>query len=131
MPRWQALMNISLPRKGDVDKQTDLIPPGDTFEADEARVQNLLNPKFGPPRIRRIEDQKLEMPNILPRMVSNRQFGPPAGARPDPVQSSAVQVLEKIPELTEPQPDSEQKPVEEAVDIPPRRVRAQAAKGTG
>jgi hypothetical protein len=40
-------------------------------------------------------------------------------------------VLEKIPELTEPQPDSEQKPVEEAVDIPPRRVRAQAAKGTG
>jgi hypothetical protein len=131
MPRWQALMNISLPRKGDVDKQTDLITTGDTFEADETRVQNLLNPKFGPPRIRKIEEQSQPLPKILPRMVSNRQFGAPVGTRPDPAGSSNVQVLEKIPELTEPQPDSEQKPVEEAVDIPPRRVRAQAAKGTG
>lgn len=124
-------MNISLPRKGDADKQTDLIPPGETFEADENRVQNLLNPKFGPPRIRRIEEQKQEMPRILPRMVSNRQFGPPAGARPDPDQSSAVQVLERIPELTEPQPDSEQKPAEEAIDLPPRRTRTGTRAGTG
>lgn len=131
MPRWQALMNISLPRKGDVDKQSDLIPPGETFEADESRVLNLLHPKFGPPRIRKIEEQGQDLPRILPRHISNRQFGPPAGARPDPAASSAVQVLERIPELTEPQPDSEQKPAEEAIDLPPRRTRAQAAKGTG
>jgi len=131
MPRWQALMNVSLPRKGDAEKQTDLIMTGDTFEAEEVRVQNLLHPKFGPPRIRKIEEQSQPLPNILPRLVSNRQFGAPAGARPDPAGSSAVQVLEKIPELAEPMPDSEQKAVEEAVDIPPRRTRAQAAKGTG
>ncbi len=131
MPRWQALMNISLPRKGDVDKQSDLITPGETFEADESRVQNLLNPKYGPPRIRRIEEQSQEMPQILPRMLSNRQFGPPAGVRPDPGGSSGVQVLQKIPEMAEPQPDSEQKPMEEAVDLPPRRARAGARAGTG
>lgn len=130
MPRWQALMNISLPRKGDVEKQTDLVPAGETFEADENRVQNLLNPKFGPPRIRRIEEQKEPLPLILPRMVSNRQMGAPAGARPDPAGSSGVQVLEKIPELTEPRPDSEQAPQEEAVDIPPRRART-AARAAG
>jgi hypothetical protein len=131
MPRYQALMNLSLPRKGDVEKQTDLIPPGDTFEADEARVQNLLNPRYGPPRIRRIEEQGQDMPLILPRHVSNPQFGPPAGTRPDPKGSSAIQVLSKIPELTEPMPDSEQQPAEEAVDLPPRRVRAAARTAAG
>jgi hypothetical protein len=127
--RWQALMHISLPRKGDVEKQTDLIGPGETFEADETRVQNLLHPKFGPPRIRKIEEQGQEMPRILPRQLSNRQFGPPAGARDDPDGSSSVQVLERVPELTEPQPDSEGRVPEEAVDIPPRgrsRTRAGA-----
>ena len=130
MPRWQALMNISLPRKGDVDKQTDLITVGDTFEADESRVARLLNPEFGPPRIRKIEERNEPMPLILPRSVSNRMQGAPAGARPDPAGSSSVQVLEKIPELTEPQPDSEHGPAEEAVDIPPRRTRAATRSGT-
>jgi hypothetical protein len=131
MPRWQALMNISLPRKDDKDKQSDLIPPGETFEADENRVQNLLHPKFGPPRIRKIEEQKQEMPQILPRHVSNRQFGPPVDARPDPAKSSHVQVM--VPELNEPQPDSEQRAEAptDAVDIPPRRARAAAGARTG
>jgi hypothetical protein len=130
MPRWQALVNISLPRKGDVEKQTDLIRPGEVFDAEEARVANLLTPKFGPPRIRKIEEQKQPLPTILPRQVSNRQFGPPADARPDPAKSSAVQVL--IPELTEPQLDSETKAATtEALDIPPRRARTTAGAGTG
>lgn len=122
-------MNISLPRPGDVDKQTDLIPAGDTFTATEAAVQNLLHPKFGPPRIRKIEEQGEEMPLILPRHISNSLRGPEVGARPDPVGSSAVQVLKRIPELSEPQPDTETKPAEtEAVDIPPRaRTRATKA----
>jgi len=131
VPRWQALVNISLPRKGDAEKQTDLILVGETFEAEEPRVANLLHPKFGPPRIRRIEEQGQEMPLILPRHVSNRQFGPAAGARPDPKGSSGVQVLERIPELTEPSPDSERTPSGDAevdaVDIPPRRTRAAKA----
>jgi len=128
MPRWQALMNISLPRKGDVEKQTDLIPRGETFEAEEARVVNLLNPKFGPPRIRKIEERGEPMPQLLPRTVSNRQFGPPADARPDPAGSSDVQV--RIPELAEPQPDSEQAPTgQDAVDLPPRRARTAAKAG--
>lgn len=129
MPRWQALMNISLPRPGDVDKMTDLVTAGDTFTATEAAVQNLLHPRFGPPRIRKIEEQGQEMPLILPRHVSNRARGPEAEARPDPVGSSGLQVLERIPELTEPVPDTETRPAEtEAVDIPPRaRARAQKA----
>lgn len=123
-------MNISLPRKGDVEKQTDLIPAGETFEAEDARVENLLHPKFGPPRIRRIEEASEPLPQLLPKQVSNRQFGPPAEARPDPAGSSRTQVLERIPELTEPQPDSEKQPVgQDAVDIPPRRGRAKAAVG--
>lgn len=129
MPRWQTLMNCSIPRKGDAEKQADLVLAGDTFTADEADVQNLLHPKFGPPRIRKIEEQGQEMPLILPRHVSGPARGPIAGARPDPVGSSGLQVLERIPELTEPAPDTETKPAEtEAVDIPPRaRARAQKA----
>ena len=128
MPRWQALMNISLPRKGDAEKQTDLITPGETFEAEESRVQQLLHPKTGPPRIRRIEEQGQDRPLILPRMVSGPQFGPPPDARPDPAGSSAVQVLEKIPEMTEPQPDSEQRPDQDAVDLPPRARAREGAR---
>lgn len=130
MPRWQALMNISLPRTGPAaEKQTDLVPPGETFTATEDQVTHLLHPKFGPPRIRKIEEQGQEMPLILPRHVSNRQFGPPVDARPDPRGSSGVQVLERIPELTEPAPDTEHRPVDEAVDIPPRG-RGRSAAGT-
>lgn len=123
-------MNISMPRKGDAEKQTDLIPAGDTFEAEEARVVNLLHPKVGPPRIRRIEEQNQDMPRILPRDVSNLgQLTPPAGARPDPAGSSTVQVLERIPELAEPAPGGETATVEaEAMDLPPRRVRAGSTK---
>jgi len=127
-------MNVSLPRKGDAEKQTDLIPRGEVFEADENRVQNLLHPKFGPPRIRKVEERGQEMPIILPRHVSNQLRAPELGARPDPAGSSSVQVLEKIPELTEPQPESEQHPAEtetEAVDIPPRRARAAAGAKAG
>lgn len=121
-------MNISLPRKGDAEKQTDLIETGGTFTATEDQVANLLHPKFGPPRIRKIEEQGQEMPQILPRMVSNRAAGPGPDARPDPPGSSRTQVLERIPELTEPQPDTETKPAEvEALDIAPRsRARASA-----
>ena len=131
MPRWQALMNISLPRKGDAEKQTDLIPTGDTFEAEEVRVTNLLHPKFGPPRIRRIEEQGQEMPRILPRMLSNRLAGPGPDARPDPSGSSRTQVLEHVPELTEPMPDSEERPAaQDAIDIPPRS-RARTGQKAG
>lgn len=131
MPRYQALMNISLPRPGDAEKQTDLVPAGETFTATEAAVQNLLHPKFGPPRIRPIEQQKEELPRILPRMLSNRLAGPGPDARPDPAGSSRTQVLERVPELTEPSPDSEERPAsQDALDILPRS-RARTGQKAG
>ena len=125
MSRWQALVNISFPRKGDAGKQTDLILKGETFTADDNQVQNLLHPTVGPPRIRRIEEQGLDLPLILPKQISGSLRGPEVGARPDPKGSS--QIL--IPELAEPMPDSEQKSPEDAVDIPPRGARGRTAAG--
>jgi len=108
---------------------TDLVPTGETFTATEAQVTHLLHPKVGPPRIRKIEEQKEPLPFILPRHVTDLRIGPPAGVRPDPVGSS--EIIERIPEMTEPSPDSETKAEEDTVDIPPRRARAGARASVG
>lgn len=115
MTKWLALDNISLARKGDPGRQTDLIMHGETFEAADRDVEALLRPKMGPPRIMKASDQAAA-PTYRPRDLSGPLRGPEQGARPDPAGSSRVQVLQDIPELTEPSAGSEN---EDAIDLPP------------
>lgn len=116
MTKWQALDNISLPRPGDVGKQTDLVMKGETFEASEAQVAGLLRPKTGPPRVRKASEASTAMPLILPRAFSGPLRGPTGDARPDPAGSSHVSVA-LPPEATEPALGSEMEP--DALDLPP------------
>jgi hypothetical protein len=113
--KWQALDNISLPRKGDATHQTDLIMAGDTFEAAEADVRNLLHPSMGPPRIRKATEASEALPRLLPRSLSGPLRGPQAGARPDPQGSSHIQVA-LPPEATDPTSEGQG---EDAMDLPP------------
>lgn len=119
---YVALTWLSVPRRGDKDRQTDLVPPGETVYLTEAearqferrdpgrdgRVASVIRKLSGPggsaeplpPRV---------VPNgafLLPRYLSGRLFRPPAPlpgsseARPDPEGSSHIQVVEdgKAPE---------------------------------
>lgn len=137
MALYQAITNLSVPRKGDPGKETDLVLAGETVELDDATAELFLPPRRDPAVIRAAKESADPLPRLLPRQMSGVAInqrtgkrvgypGPPADARPDPEGSSAVQVL--IPEAHEPQLDSETKPPEDAVDLPPRSRRA-AAKG--
>lgn len=143
---YVALINLSVPRRGDPDKGADLVMAGETINLtdDEAaqylrhgprdgRQVAVIRPATGP------ESSKLAPQSVPPRAVSGRLNGPPAGARPDPAGSSAIQVAQPlIPETAEPVPGAENsdgdagpgsRPVE-AEDIIPSRVRQrQAARG--
>ncbi|MGH3300580.1 MAG: hypothetical protein ACRDOK_02660 [Streptosporangiaceae bacterium] len=116
--KWQALGNISLPRKGDAAHQTDLVMAGDTFEAAEADVKNLLHPRMGPPRIRKATEASEALPRLHPRTLSGLLLGPAVGARPDPPGSSHVQVA-LPPEASEPAIGSEGELEVDAIDLPP------------
>lgn len=132
MTSYQALINLSVPRRGDKDKQCDLVMAGETVELDDEIALQFLRHDDRSGRqvevIRRAGGG--DVPRVLPRMVSGRLTGPPQGVRPDPEGSSRVQVLE-IPEANEPQPDTETRAAEDAVDIPPSRSRSRARAGAG
>ncbi|HEY2638966.1 MAG TPA: hypothetical protein VGI66_03655 [Streptosporangiaceae bacterium] len=115
MAKWQALDNISLPRPGDATHQTDLVMRGETFDATDAQVKNLLHPKMGPPRIRKSTEASGAIPQLLPRAFSGPLRGPVGDARPDPVGSTTIQVA-MPPEAAEPAPGSEEV---DALDLPP------------
>ena len=139
MALYQAITNLSVPRKGDPGKETDLVAAGETVELDDDVAALFMQPLRDPPVIRAAKESADPLPRLLPRQLSGVAInqrtgkrvgypGPPADARPDPEGSSSVQVL--IPEANEPELDSETKPPpEDAVDIAPRGRRAAAKTG--
>lgn len=146
---YVALVNLSVPRRGDKDRQTDLVPAGETvyLTDEEARQFNRRGNRDGRQIdvVRKLsgpDGSRGELPRVLPRHVSGRLFRPPVPppgselARPDPEGSSAVQVIEdgRAPE-TEGAMSAE--PAEmadhlrdaaapDAVDLPPTRNRTRA-----
>lgn len=138
MSLYQAITNLSVPRKGDPGKECDLVLAGETVELDDDTAALFLRPRRDPEVIRPAKESGDPLPRLMPRMLSGVAInprtgkrigapGPPQGARPDPAGSSTVQVL--IPEEHEPQLDSETGPPEDAVDIAPRGRRAAAKTG--
>ena len=149
---YVALVNLSVPRRGDKDKQCDLVYAGETvyLTAEEAASFNRHGTKDG----RQVEvvrkltgpaGSREELPRIPPRALSGRIFrpvAPPPGSdapRPDPEGSSAVLQYgddAPIPERNQPQPDPSEmadhlksEPLPDAVDLPPSRQRERTRQG--
>jgi len=146
---YEALINLSVPRRGDKDRQTDLVPAGETvyLTEEEARQFNRRGNRDGRQVdvVRKLSGpggSREPIPRILPRHVSGRLFRPatpPPGSdapRPDPEGSSAVQVIEdgRAPEtegamtadpaeMTDRLRDAA---APDAIDLPPTRSRARA-----
>jgi hypothetical protein len=148
---YQALIPLSVPRRGDPTHQTDLVMPGETvyLTDDEAESFNRHGSRDG----RQIEVlRKLDGPagneliRVRPAAVSGRINQPPPpppgsdAARPDPAGSTHIMTMQ-IPESGEPQAGSENDGGD-AADLPPgtristegtdavrRRSRAGAASG--
>jgi len=143
---YEALVCLSVPRRGDKDRATDLVYPGEIVHLteEEARQFNRKGTRDG----RQVDVvRKLSGPGgtheprqlVLPRALSGRLFRPttpPPGSdapRPDPEGSSAVQFLAadgKAPEGAEPmRPEASEmadhltESAADAVDLPPRRTR--------
>jgi hypothetical protein len=148
---YTALTCLSVPRRGDRDRQTDLVYPGETvyLTEDEARAFNRHGTRDG----RQVEvvrkqsgpDGSREEPaRIPPRALSGRLFRPatpPPGSdapRPDPEGSSRVQVLDdgRAPETEgamQPEPSEmddhlRSEPLPDALDLPPSRGRPQQGR---
>jgi hypothetical protein len=138
MALYQAVVNLSHPRKGDPSRETDLIAAGETVDLTDDEAAMYLPPRRAEPLIRPAKDSGSALPVMLPRQLSGVAInprtgkrigfpGPPQDARPDPAGSSAVQVM--IPEAAEPQAGSETVPLVDAEDILPRNRRAPAKTG--
>jgi hypothetical protein len=147
---YVALVNLSVPRRGDKDRATDLVMAGETIylTEEEARAFNRHGARDG----RQIEVvRKLSgpdgshepVPKVPPRAVSGRLFRPttpPPGSdapRPDPEGSSAIQYLAegRAPEGVEPaSPEPGEmadnlRATADALDLPPRRGGGRARGG--
>lgn len=139
---YVALTNIMVPRRGDPEKNADLVRAGEIVHLtdDEAR-------SYGPRPGRQIavvrkvngpQSTSEPVPRVPPRAMSGRLQGPPADARPDPVGSSSIQYVEpaSVPEASEPTAGQENydgfapgsQPVD-AEDIIPTRTRQHQAQG--
>ena len=141
-----ALINLSVPRRGDPNKQTDIVHAGETvyLTVEEAAAFNRHGTRDG----RQVEvvralsgpdGSREPLPVIPPRAVSGRIFRPsppPPGSdapRPDPEGSSSIQYVDApIPESAEPQPNpdemkdqlrAEMQQAADAVDLPPSQHR--------
>jgi len=123
---YQALVNLSVPRRGDPEKNTDLVTAGETvyLTKEEAERINRRQPR---PVLRPAKESSEPLPRIHPREMSGRIFAPPPpgpesdAARPDPPGSSHLVEREvRIPEAGEPQVGSENLSAAQAIDIPPR-----------
>jgi hypothetical protein len=145
---YLALINLSVPRRGDKDRNSDLVMAGETIHLteEEARQFNRHGTRDG----RQIEvvrklsgpdGSREEMPRIPPRAVSGRLFRPPPpppgsdAPRPDPAESSRIQVLDdgRAPETSgamsaEPSEmaDNLRDGAQDALDLPPTRSRSRA-----
>lgn len=145
MSAYQAIVNLSVPRKNDPNKETDLVFAGETVDLPDDVAALFLPPARVPAVIRSVRESSEPLTRLLPRQLSgvaiNRRTGkrigfpgPPQDARPDPPGSSMIQVVEP-PEAHEPQPGDETAgqdvpaPVD-AEDIPPRRAAAPRPRRT-
>jgi len=136
MSAYQAIVNLSVPRTGDPNRETDLVLAGETIDLTDDMAAKFLPPLKAFPMIRSAKDSTEPLPRLHPKQLSgiaiNQRTGQrignpgvPENARPDPPGSSQVTVLEP-PEANEPQPGSEDSPPppdQDAVDIPPRAAR--------
>lgn len=144
-----ALIPLSVPRRGDPEKNTDLVMPGETVHLTESEAATFI--RHGLKDGRRIAvirpatgpgSTGEPLQRVPPKAVSGRLHAPPPPqpgtdfARPDPPGSSAVEYRE-VPESAEPQPGSENwdgdpgagAHVVDAEDIIPSRVRQRAQAG--
>lgn len=140
---YEALINLSVPRRGDKDHATDLVMAGETvyLTEEEARAFNRHGVRDGRQVdvVRKLsgpDGSREEAPRLLPRHVSGRLFRPttpPPGSdapRPDPEGSSRIQYLDdgRAPEGAEPaRPDAaemadhlREAATADALDLPPR-----------
>jgi hypothetical protein len=143
LAEYQALTNISVAvRDSKTGKKTDknhVVRAGDLVKLDEEEARNLLDSGPGTgrmtPAIRPKSQARAPMPTLLPRNLTGpiRQPPPPApgtdGPRPDPAGSSSIiEVNPKLPELNDPQTDTDTRVGgDEAVDLPPTGAGRNAA----
>jgi hypothetical protein len=133
-----ALINLSVPRRGDKDHATDLVMAGETVHLtdEEAAAFNRHGNRDGRQIevVRKVKEGDQGMAGrVHPRAVSGliRQPPPPPPGsdqpRPDPEGSSQIQVIEpsggRVPEAHDPLPGDENHDHADAVDIPPRAAR--------
>jgi hypothetical protein len=141
-----ALTCLSVPRRGDKDRNTDLVYPGETvyLTEEEARQFNRKGTRDGRQTdvLRKVtgpDGSHETIPVLPPRALSGRLFRPampPPGsdtARPDPEGSSSISVLDdgRAPENGEPaRPDPSEMADHlresvsaDAADLPPRNAR--------
>jgi hypothetical protein len=143
---YEALTWLSVPRRGDKDRATDRVPPGETvyLTEEEARQFERHDPGCDGRQVAVIrklsgpDGSREPLPRLLPRHVSGRLFRPampPPGSdapRPDPEGTSRIQVLDdgRAPETAgamsaEPSEmaDHLREAAPDALDLPPRRAR--------
>ena len=149
---YLALTALSVPRRGDKERMTDLVMAGETvyLTEDEARAFNRHGSRDGRQvdvvqKLSGPDGSRVEPPRIPPRALSGRLFRPtmpPPGSdapRPDPEGSSAIQVLDdgRAPETggsMQPEPSEmddnlRAQPLPDAVDLPPRNTRPARGRG--
>lgn len=149
---YLALANLSVPRRGDKDRQTDLVHKGETvyLTEEEARQFERRDPgRDGrvAPVVRKLsgpDGSREDIPNLLPRHLSGRLFRPvtpPPGTelpRPDPEGSSRIQVMQDgnapeaagsvVPEPGEMEDNLRAQIPQDAVDIPPKAARSRGSR---
>jgi len=139
---YVALTNLSLPRRGDKEKMTDLVMKGEVVYLTEEEARPLLRDdpmRDGrqTPVIRKAHgpESTSDVPFLLPKLLSGARTGPPQGARQDPAGSSYV--IPGPPEANPPVPGSEatggqetaeRQPQQEALDLPPTRPGARGLR---
>lgn len=101
--KYQALINLSVPRRGDADRQCDLVPAGETITLTDEEAALFLPPHKQIPMIRPVSEQGEPLQRIPARALAG-QLRVPAMARPDPAGSTQVQVMEEqspVPEASQ------------------------------
>lgn len=144
---YEALINLSVPRRGDRDHASDLVFRGETvyLTDEEARAFNRKGSRDGRQVdvVRKLsgpEGSHAQVPLLLPRAVSGRLFRPPPPVpgsdlpRPDPPGSSGIQEMLDggAPEMagamtgdpSEMASHLSDSVAQDALDLPPSRARA-------
>jgi hypothetical protein len=148
---YMALVNLSVPRRGDKDRNSDLVMAGETvyLTAEEARAFSRHGNRDGRQvdvlqKLSGRDGTRQEAPRIPPRAVSGRLFRPPVpesgdiAPRPDPPDSSRIQVIEdgRAPETegamtADPSEMADQlrsAASGDALDLPPSRARSRGGR---